>query len=142
MPTTIPEPAVSRKTLMISAAVVWCGVGLFLSLRAIFWFAHSNLHIWWMVLLALAIGMLKGRFVFRRLAKTNVTRIRQLSPHREKICIFAFQAVKSYILIIGMITLGILLRISPLPREFLAVIYLAIGSGLIYASTVYWGLGG
>jgi hypothetical protein len=141
MPLKIPEPAVSRQTLVYSAAVVWGGVGLFLSLRAFFWFAHSNLHIWWMVLLALALGLIKGRLIFSRLAARNLARIKEMSPEKEKVCFFAFQATRSWVLILGMITLGILLRLSPLPRELLAVIYLAIGSGLIYASTVYWGVG-
>ncbi len=141
MPTTIPDPAVSRKTLMYSAAVVWGAVGLFLALRAFIWFAASETTIWWMVVVALVIGMLKGRYIFSRLAKNNVARIKQLSPQKEKICIFAFQAMKSYPIILGMITLGILLRLSPLPRELLGVIYLAIGSRLTYASTEYWGGG-
>ncbi len=76
--------------------------------------------VWWMVLLALAIGLVKGRFVFSRFARKNILRIRELSPQKEKICIFAFQAMQSYLIIIGMVTLGILLRLSPLPRELLA----------------------
>lgn len=137
--TNIWEPAVSRKTLMRSAAVVWGGVGLFLSIRAVLWFAASTMAVWWMVLIALAIGFAKGKYVFSRLARKNVVRITELSPQKEKICIFAFQAMQSYLIIIGMVTLGILLRLSPLPRELLGVIYLAIGSGLMYASGEYWG---
>jgi len=91
-----------------------------------------------MVLLALAIGLMKGRYVFGRLADKNILRIRELSPHKEKICLFAFQAMQSYLLIIVMMTAGILLRLSPIPREYLAVLYLAIGSGLIVASVQYW----
>jgi hypothetical protein len=141
MPSKIPEPAVSRQTLIYSAAVVWGGVGLLLCLRAYFWFAASPMSTWWMVLLALALGLIKGRLIFSRLAARNLARIKEMSPEKEKVCFFAFQAIRSWVLILGMITLGILLRMSPLPRELLAVIYLAIGIGLIYASTVYWGAG-
>ena len=76
--------------------------------------------------------------MFARLARRNIQRIRELSPHKEKICLFAFQALQSYVLIIGMITLGILLRLSPIPREYLAIVYLAIGFALVYASLQYW----
>jgi hypothetical protein len=138
----IPEPAVSRQTLVFTAGVVWGGVGLFLCLRAYFWFAASPMSIWWMVILALGIGLIKGRLVFSRLAARNLARIKEMSPEKEKVCFFAFQAIRSWVLILGMITLGILLRMSPLTRELLAVIYLAIGSGLVSASTVYWGFGG
>lgn len=91
-----------------------------------------------MVLLALGIGFLKGRYIFSKLAFRNIRRIQALSPHKEKICLFAFQAIQSYLIIVGMIILGILLRLSRVPREILAVIYLAIGSALLYASLPYW----
>jgi hypothetical protein len=135
---SIPEPAVSRMTLVRSAAIVWGSVGAFLSLRAMFWFEAATRPIYWMVFLALLAGFFKGHFIFARLARKNILRIRQLSPHKQKICLFAFQAIQSYLLIIGMITLGILLRLSPIPREYLAIIYLAIGFALLYASMQYW----
>jgi hypothetical protein len=123
---------------MLSAAVVWGAVGLMLAIRAGFWFASSSMTVWWMVVLALAVGLVKGRYVFSKLAKKNIQRIRELSPQKEKVCIFAFQAMQSYLIIIGMVTLGFVLRYSPLPRELLGVIYLAIGVGLLYASGEYW----
>lgn len=134
----IPEPAVSRTILVRSAAIVWAGVGAFLSIRGMLWFRESERNIFWMALIALLIGLIKGHFVLAKLARKNIQRIYELSPHKAKICIFAFQAALSYLLIIGMITLGILLRLSPIPREYLAMIYLAIGVGLLYASMQYW----
>jgi hypothetical protein len=134
----IPEPAVSRRTLIFSAAITWGLVGAFLSLRAVFWFKTPSPAVLGLSLLALGLGFLKGRFIFSRLARRNIRRIRELSPHKERICLFAFQAVQSYVIIAGMMALGIVLRHSPLPRRDLAVIYLAIGSALIYASFQYW----
>jgi hypothetical protein len=138
MTTNIPEPAVSRTTLVRSAAIVWGAVGTILAVRAMLWFRASERSVFWMALIALAVGFLKGHLIFAKLARKNIRRIYELSPHKEKVCIFAFQAAFSYVLIIGMITLGILLRLSPIPREYLAMIYLAIGVGLLYASTQYW----
>lgn len=138
MATNIPEPAVSRTALVRSAAIVWGAVGTFLSIRGMLWFRASERNVFWIELIALVIGFLKGHLVFSKLARRNIRRICELSPHKEKICIFAFQAAYSYLLIIGMITLGILLRLSPIPREYLAMIYLAIGVGLLYASMQYW----
>ena len=91
-----------------------------------------------MVVLALAVGILKGRFLLSRMARRNVVRIFALSPHKEKICLFAFQAIQAYLVICGMTALGIVLRHSSIPREALAVVYLAIGSALMYASLPYW----
>ncbi len=134
----IPEPAVSRKTLVRSAAITWGLVGAFLSLRAVLWFKTPSPAVLGLFLLALGLGFLKGKFIFSGLARRNIRRIRELSPHKEKICLFAFQAVQSYVIIVGMMALGIGLRRSALPRVDLAVLYLAIGSALIYASFQYW----
>jgi len=134
----IPEPAVSRRTLILSAAITWGLVGAFLSLRGIFWFKTPSPAVLGLALLGLGIGFIKGRFIFSGLARRNIRRIRDLSPHKEKICLFAFQAIQSYVIIIGMMALGMILRHSSLSRADLAVIYLAIGSALIYASFQYW----
>jgi hypothetical protein len=134
----IPEPAVRRRTLILSAAVVWALVGAFLSFRAALWFRSSSRAISWMVFLALAIGFLKGHFLLSRMARRNIDRILALSPHKEKICLFAFQAIQAYLVIFGMMALGIILRHSSIVREVLAVVYLAIGSALMYASVPYW----
>jgi hypothetical protein len=134
----IPEPAVRRTTLVRSAAVVWTAVGLYLSARAVVWFRAAPRSILLPAALALGLGFVKGRFVFAKLARRNIARIRELSPHKEKICIFAFQAYESYALIIAMMGLGIVLRHSRLDRTILAVVYLAIGSALVYGSGPYW----
>ena len=91
-----------------------------------------------MIVLALAIGFLKGHFLLSRMARRNIERIIGLSPHKEKICLFAFQAIQAYLVILGMMAIGILVRHSSVAREVLAVVYLAIGSGLMYASIPYW----
>ncbi len=134
----IPEPAVRRRTLILSAALVWALVGAFLSFRAALWFRSLQRSALWLIVPALAVGFLKGHFLLSRLARRNIERIIALSPHKEKICLFAFQAIQAYLVIFGMMALGILLRRSAVAREVLAVVYLAIGSALMYASLPYW----
>jgi hypothetical protein len=90
------------------------------------------------LLLAFA-GVLLGtviyRFGFLGLAIKNINRI-QLLP--EKACLFAFQEWKSYPLIAVMVMLGITLRHSPIPKSYLAVLYIGIGVGLFLASLQYY----
>ena len=137
----IREPAASRWTLVTTAAYVWAAVGIFLIVRALLYYpeAHQKNGVLTLVIAVsgLLLGLLKGIFVFARLARKNVARIRQISPHKEKICIFAFQAWESYLIVLRMITAGILLRISPLPRLYLVGIYLLIGVGLLIGAGAY-----
>jgi hypothetical protein len=136
MPPT--EPAVTRRTLLLTAASLWTLAGLILILRAAFWLPDAGLWVLPIVVASVGIGLLKGWLVFARIARKNVERIRALSPHKPKICVFAFQAIQSYLIVIAMVTIGILLRLSPIPRLWLAAIYLAIGAALEWSSWVYW----
>jgi hypothetical protein len=138
MTTRIPEPAVTRRTLTLAAGIVWALVGLFLSARAVIWFSETHHLVVILATMAIIVGFIKSRLVFARLVKRNIRRIHDLSPKKEKICVFAFQAYESYFIVIAMITVGILLRLSPIPREYLAAIYLAIGSALFFASFGYF----
>jgi len=134
----IPEPAVKRSTLLITAGIVWALAGVFLSVRAIIWIVAYPSQAVFLAAIAIVIGLLKSRFVFSKIIKKNIERIKNLSPYKEKICIFAFQAMQSYFIILVMVPLGIYLRMSSIPRNILVVIYLAIGSALFKASMEYF----
>lgn len=81
----------------------------------------------------ISIGLGTQHF-FRRMALRNIERIRALP---EKACLFAFQSWTSYPLVVIMMTLGIGLKYSALPRAMLAGLYLAIGMGLFMGGLVY-----
>ena len=74
-------------------------------------------------------------FGFSNVAKKNIER---LSQFQDKVCFFAFQAWKSYLIIAVMAAMGAFLRHSPIPKQYLAVIYLAIGGALILSSFRYY----
>jgi len=102
------NPAVSKYWLIALAGLLWSMVGITLCRLAYIWLTSVN----WS--LGLPLGL--------------------LCLLSDKSCIFAFQAWKSYLIIIFMITLGMVLRNSPIPRHFLAVIYAAIGGALFVSS--------
>ena len=72
---------------------------------------------------------------FASLARKNIRRLRRLP---ERGCFFAFQAWKSYLIIIFMIALGNVLRHLPVPKAALAIVYSAIGGALLMASFGYY----
>lgn len=135
---SLPEPAVTRETLFRTAALSWGAGGVFLIVRAAAWVAEAPaVERFPLVLLGVALGWAKGRFVLSRVVFRNMDRIRSLSPHKGRVCVFAFQAVESYLLVAGMVAAGALLRASPLPRPVLCVLYLAVGTALVLASPRY-----
>ncbi|MDH4156223.1 MAG: hypothetical protein OEW00_02965 [candidate division Zixibacteria bacterium] len=138
MSLSIPEPAVSRKTLTRTAGSLWLLVGVFLLVRGLGWLSHASVNHWLLAAAGLLLGLLKSHFVLSKIVRRNLDRIYSLSPHKEKICVFAFQAIQSYLIVIVMVTLGILLRSLSIAPDWLVLIYFTIGSALILSGLRYF----
>ncbi len=57
---------------------------------------------------------------------------------RGHACFFGFFSVKSWLFVLVMMGGGILLRGTAIPRSVLGVIYVAVGTALIFADRIYW----
>jgi uncharacterized membrane protein len=129
------KPAVPRRLLLFIAGAMWCGVGVMLSSMAFHWLSDYEGHAWPYALAGFATAMIVHHFGFLRIVDKNLGRISQL-PARP--CAFSFISWKSYLIIIVMVTMGITLRHSPIPRQYLSVIYIAIGMALFLSSIRYF----
>jgi hypothetical protein len=133
------RPAVDKCWLHLIAGMLWTTVGVMLLNLAVGWLVPVGLpaalaYAFAGLLLALGFYFLS----FSKLAGKNVGRIEQIEA--DKTCIFAFQAWKSYPLILFMIALGITLRhFTPIPKPFLAIAYIGVGGGLFLSSLLYYG---
>ncbi|MBN2556826.1 MAG: hypothetical protein JXA97_12875 [Anaerolineales bacterium] len=124
-----------KVVLHLLAGLMWSGVGIMLGRLAIGWLWLLPWPGRWPYLLAglAAAGVIQ--FFFSRLATKNIARVERLD---EKPCLFAFQAWTSYPLVLFMISLGLFLRNSPLPKPLLAILYIGIGGGLFLSSLDYY----
>jgi len=131
-------PAADRKVLVFIAGAVWSVVGIFLIVIGMAWLLSSDQY----VLMMLAAGIIGGaiiyRFGFSKLAGVNLERIFEQAPGKDRICIFAFQNIRSYIIVVVMMVLGYALRHLPIPKIYLAPVYLTIGLGLFLSSLHYY----
>ncbi len=132
------KPGVHKIWLQLLAGVTWTGVGIYLISLAMGWvFSTEQTSPWRYWIPGIILTLLIYQFGFSRLAIKNSLRIETISD--EKPCIFAFQEWHSYPLILFMIGLGITLRIyTPLPKPLLGILYIGIGGGLGFASSVYY----
>jgi len=129
-------PAVPRHWLLLFAGLLWSGVGIGLCIAACCWLSHLD----WpksgvSAATGVGLGVLAYRFGFSAIARQNIRRITQ---QPERVCLFAFQAWRSYLLIIVMVLLGFVLRQSHLSRLILAMVYLTVGTGLTLSSSLYY----
>jgi hypothetical protein len=136
------RPAVSRSWLIAIAGLMWTGVGVMLCRLAYHWFAaiHAGvaaLH----GLLGVFMALVAYHFGFSKIAQGNIKRLCLLT---ERTCVFAFQTWKGYLIIGSMIILGAVLRSSPVPKSYLAIVYTTIGGAIFLSSFHYyhllWGL--
>jgi hypothetical protein len=130
------NPTISKYWLLVLAGVMWSGIGLLLSGFALSWWTAAPS--WTLLLLAiLGFGSSWGvyRFGFSKIARKNIARILR---YEEKACLFSFQAWSGYLIIAIMMTGGIVLKASPIPKPWLAVVYAAVGGGLFLSSFLYY----
>ncbi len=131
-------PTVNKNWLHLLAGLLWTAVGVMLLSRAAGWLKPLGMAGALPYAIAgMFLALVFYFLTFSRLAGKNVKRIEQMS--RKKIGIFAFQAWKSYLIIMFMIVLGITLRhYTALPKPLLAIIYIGVGGGLFLSSRRYY----
>ena len=130
------KPTVPKCWLFAASGVMWSAVGFMMCATGVGWLADSGTA--WGIGLELGglfLAIIAVRCGFGSVAQKNIRRLRRL-PNRG--CFFAFQAWKSYLIIMVMIALGIVLRHSSIPKQFLAVAYTGIGGALILGSFYYY----
>jgi len=131
-------PAAQRKILVLLAGLLWSAVGLALMAAAVVWATPFRIGSLPWLLAGVIGGVIVYRYGFSKLAAVNLVRIFEQAPGKDKVCVFAFQSARSYVVIIIMMALGYTLRHLPVPRIWLTPIYLTIGLGLFLSSLLYY----
>lgn len=122
--------------LKLLAGLLWLGIGIMLSILGAKWILHSsNENAMYFGLAGLAASLVIHYFGFSKIVDKNLIRINKIE---KKYCLFGFMSWKSYLIIIVMITMGIILRHSSVPREWLSVVYVGIGTALVLSSLRYF----
>jgi hypothetical protein len=140
-------PRASVRVQMFAAATMWLvGLGFLLGFGIKFivdLIGMAHPAVWAIALIvtvAVALGIVKARYILIRYADKAVARIQ----HRGHGCFFGFFGWSSWGFILVMMGAGALLRLrTPLPTFpagliFLAILYIAVGTGLAIADRIFW----
>jgi hypothetical protein len=132
------KPAVGKFWLYSAAALAWSAVGVYLDFLAVGWLSEvSTIIRIILILCGFALAAAIYLVMFKRFADQNIARIQAMTG--ERVCFFAFQRWTSYPLVVIMMSMGIYLRVySPIPKPYLSILYIGIGSSLIIASFRYF----
>lgn len=88
-----------------------------------------------LVLIAFVAGTLKSRLILDRTARRSIDRITRL---QDGTCLGAVYSVRTWLLVLAMMTGGMVLRMSSLPRIWLGFVYVTVGWALFYSSRFGW----
>ena len=131
---------VNRQVLLITAGIVWIVAGAnILRIGIVTWLNDSQ---YWLFKMgeATVVFLLFFILIFRRLYYKHTERITQ--KKQEKNCPFSFFDVKSWIVMIFMISLGISIRsLHLLPTSFISVFYTGLSLALSATGALfirYW----
>ncbi len=132
------KPTANVRVHLLVAASVWTIVGSLLAFFGIRWLvADGRGLILALMPVAVVVGLAKGHYVLP-LTSTRVTdRIQARGDGR---CIGSFLSVRMWLLVAMMVLLGRLLRSGLLPHSVVGLIYLAIGTALLFGSLRVWRL--
>ena len=129
------KPAVNKRVLLFLAGFMWLGVGtmlLFLSFSWLNAFRARGSFLFGGI--GLIVALVVHHFGFLKIVDKNLGRI---LPMEGTKCVFSFITWKSYIIVAVMVTMGAMLRHSPIPKPYLSILYIGIGMALLLSSVRY-----
>lgn len=130
------KPAASARSQLLLAAVMWSTVGVLLFYFGVCWtWAQPSYHPLVLSLAATTSGLIKARFVLRRVSRRLVHRI---EARGDGYCVGGFLSWRSWLFVLFMIALGRLLRGGALPHSIVGPIYTAVGTALLVGSCSIW----
>ena len=114
---------------------MWFGVGTMLLFYRFSWLNAFHVHGSFLFGgIGVVVALVVHHFGFLKIVDKNLGRILPMEGTR---CVFSFMTWKSYIMVAVMIAMGTLLRHSPIPKPYLAVVYIGIGLALVLSSVRY-----
>jgi hypothetical protein len=130
------KSAVKRHWLYIFSGLLWSIAGSILIWRSIVWL--SDLPSDQVIIISILGTLLAIIFFFTGFIKIARKNTKRLASLPERASIFRFASRRSYFIIAAMITLGIVLRNSSLPKQYLTVLYAAMGGALWMGSILFY----
>lgn len=129
-------PRAYPHTRLLTAALVWSGVGVFLTSKGIWLARQASLTlVTGAILMGLGLGLVKSRFIFDPVAQKIIAHIGR-KPSRA--CLGGLFSARNWALIVVMALFGRTLGALPLDSALKTGIYVMVGSGLGYSSRLLW----
>lgn len=129
------KPSARVRTHLLAAAGLWTVVGAGLTVVGSVWSLHGPRWASFAVPVAVGVGLLKSWLVLDRAACRTADRIEARGDGR---CLGGFLSIGTWLLVALMMTAGRILRGGLVPRHWVGLVYVAVGTALLGSSRVAW----
>jgi membrane-associated PAP2 superfamily phosphatase len=130
------KPVASSQMQLWLAGSMWSCVGAGLFSVGTYWLLGNGEAKGLIILfIAVGLGLGKALLILDRTALRNIDRVKWRGEDR---CLGGFLSWRVWILVMGMMLLGRVLRTIGLPKPILGLIYGAVGIGLLFSSRLIW----
>jgi len=130
------KPGVRKPILLLLSGAMWFAVGIMLNTFAYRWLtAYGKSNAFLFAGIGFIAALVIHHFGFLGVADKNLGRISELKGNP---CVFSFMSWKSYLTVLVMVSMGIGLRHSSIPKQYLSVLYIGIGLALLLSSIRYF----
>lgn len=117
------------------SACLWTSIGVLLLVKGVFRLGQLTQGQSYTIIAAIFAGSLKSRYILDRAARRGIERI---LTFKDGTCLGAVYSVKTWILVLCMMTMGVILRNSSIPENALCFLYCTIGWALVMSSRLAW----
>ena len=129
-------PRCKKRNLLFIAGLVWIFAGSMVSKLGLDVIFTSSIYPFISIIVATITFYIFFNFIFIKLVKKHKSRISE--KEQDKLCLFSFFDVKSYIIMIFMMGLGITIRSIPSINPLCwAAVYIGIGLALLSAGVAF-----
>ena len=129
------KPGVKRRTHLLLTAILWTVIGLLLLIKGSYRIVQVSEYQVVIIITAFILGTFKSIFILDRSARKSIDRILDF---KDGTCLGAVYSIKTWLLVVCMMGMGIILRNSFLPLSLLCFIYFTIGWALLFSSRLAW----
>ncbi|PHR30645.1 MAG: hypothetical protein COA36_01155 [Desulfotalea sp.] len=129
------KPAARTKTILLLSAGLWTLIGCMLISKGLYRLSPLPEYKLLIIVSAAVAAIFKSKFILDRAAVKGINRIRTF---KDGTCLGAVYSVKTWLMVLCMIGMGVILRSSSLPMTLLSFIYLTIGLALVASSRHGW----
>jgi hypothetical protein len=124
---------ITKRTLLFEAAIIWTFAGGMLLFRGSSMLESTTGFSWMKIIGCICFGLTFFVLIFLKISRKHVLRIMNLKGDRHRA--YEFFNAKSYLMMFGMISLGVFLRKSAIiPKTSLSLAYITMGIPLLLSS--------